>query len=216
MYRLTLGTENMNRAHAKGLKKQTNNQFLNMYEVDAVQRDGKHFPYYFASRREDGDLMFETGELRADGVVIYPVYKEEPDKIILLRQFRYPVNQYIYELPAGLVDAGEKPESAAVREMKEETGMEFIPFNDYDSALKRPFIQSQGMADECDITVFGYASGNISTDGSEAREDIQVILADKKEVKRILKEEWVSIRAAYLLMSFLKSDPENPFDFLKI
>lgn len=206
----------MNRAHGAGLKKQTNNQFLNMYEVDAVRRDGKHFPYYFASRREDGDLMYETGELRADGVVIYPVYKDAPDKIVLLRQFRYPVNQYIYELPAGLVDAGEEPEIAAARELKEETGMDFIPFTEYDAALKRPFIQSQGMADECDITVFGYASGVFSSEGSEATEDIQVILADKEEVKRILREEWVSIRAAYLLMVFLKSNPEDPFDFLRI
>ncbi len=206
----------MKRAHGAGLKKQTNNQFLNMYEVDAVRRDGKHFPYYFASRRKDGDLMYETGELRADGVVIYPISQEEPDKIVLLRQFRYPVNQYIYELPAGLMDAGEEPETAAIRELKEETGMDFIPFTDYDAALKRPFIQSQGMADECDITVFGYAAGEISSEGREATEDIQVILAGKEEVRRILREEWVSIRAAYLLMMFLKSTPDEPFDFLKI
>lgn len=206
----------MNRAHADGLKKQTDNQFLNMYEVDAVQRNGTHFPYYFASRRKDGDLMFETGELRADGVVIYPVYQPEPDKIVLLRQFRYPVNQYIYELPAGLIDDGEQPEAAAVRELKEETGLDFEPFTEYDDALKRPFIQSQGMADECDITVFGYAKGIISSSANEAAEDIQVLLADKQQVREILRKEWVSIRAAYLLTAFLKSDPQAPFDFLKI
>lgn len=209
-------TEKMNRAHAEGLKKQTNNRFLNMYEIDAVQRNGEHFPYYFASRRKDGDLMFETGELRADGVVIYPVYRPEPEKLVLIRQFRYPVNQYIYELPAGLVDAGEEPVAAAIRELKEETGLDFIPFTDYDEALKRPFIQSQGMADECDVTVFGYAEGKVSSAANEDAEDIQVILADKTEVKRILREEWVSIRAAYLLTAFIKSDPENPFEFLSI
>lgn len=206
----------MKQARAEGLKKQTNNRFLNMYEADAVGRDGRHFPYYFASRREDGDLMFETGKLKADGVVIYSVYKPDPGKLVVIRQFRYPVNQYIYELPAGLIDAGETAEIAAAREMKEETGLEFMSFNGYPDALKRPFIQSQGMSDECDITVFGYADGEISSGKEEDTEDIQVILADKTEVKRILQEELVSVRGAYLMTAFLKSSPDAPFDFLKI
>ena len=49
------------RAHGNGLKRQTDNKFLNMYEVDAVRRDGVHFPYYVATRREPGDLMYEIG-----------------------------------------------------------------------------------------------------------------------------------------------------------
>lgn len=206
----------MKQAHAGGLKKQTDNRFLNMYEADAVGRDGRHFPYYFASRREDGDLMYETGELKADGVVIYPVYRPEPHKLVVLRQFRYPVNQYIYELPAGLIDAGETAQQAAVREMKEETGLAFVPFTAYAEELKRPFIQSQGMSDECDITVFGYAEGEISSEKEEETEDIQVILADKDEVRRILRQELVSVRGAYLMTAFLKSSPENPFCFLEI
>jgi ADP-ribose pyrophosphatase len=205
----------MGKAHTQGIKKQTDNPYLNMYEIDALQRDGRHFPYYIATRREKGSLMYETGELRADGVVIYPVYRQEPEKLVLLHQFRYPVNDYVYEVPAGLIDAGEDPMEAAVREMKEETGLDFEPYKGGDRGLSRPFIQSQGMSDECNITVFGYASGEISTDGSELREDIRVILADKKEAARILREELVSIRAAYLLLHFLQSSPEDPFAFLR-
>ena len=73
------------RAHGNGLKRQTDNKFLNMYEVDAVRRDGVHFPYYVATRREPGDLMYETGRLRADGVVIYQVYRRDPEKLVILR-----------------------------------------------------------------------------------------------------------------------------------
>ena len=42
--------------------------------------------------------------------------------VILIRQFRPPVNGYVIELPAGLCDPGEKLEDAARRELLEETG----------------------------------------------------------------------------------------------
>jgi len=204
------------REHVRGWKKQTDNKFLNMYEADAVDINGNSFSYYFATRRKDGELMCQTGKLWAEGAVFYALLKDDPSKILLVRQYRYPVNNYVYELPAGLIDEGETAWQAAVREIKEETGMDFEPFTDYPGCLKRPFIQSQGMADECDITVYGYATGNPSVEGNEATEDIEVIIADKEKVKKILSEGLVTIRAEYLLMQFLKSNPDNPFEFLNI
>lgn len=204
------------RQHVKGWKKQTDNKFLNMYEAEAVDADGNDFPYYFATRRKDGELMCQTGKLWADGAVFYPLLKEDTSKIVLVRQYRYPVNDYVYELPAGLIDGGETAWQTAVREIREETGMVFEPYTDYPDFLKRPFIQSQGMADECDITVYGFASGVPSNNGNEATEDIEVIIAGKEEVKKILSEGLVTIRASYLLMQFLKSDPLHPFEFLNI
>ena len=125
-------------------------------------------------------------------------------------------NKYIYELPAGLIDEGETSEQTAIREMKEETGLTFEPFTDYDDCLKRPFTQNQGMSDECDTAVFGFATGEPSNSGNEASEDIEVVIADKAMVKKILKEEIVTIRGAYLLINFLHSDKNDPFAFLKI
>jgi ADP-ribose pyrophosphatase len=46
------------------------------------------------------------------------------DKIVLIRQFRFPINKEIWEIPAGKLDKGEKPEVGAKRELKEETGYE--------------------------------------------------------------------------------------------
>jgi ADP-ribose pyrophosphatase len=46
------------------------------------------------------------------------------DKIVLIRQFRFPINKEIWEIPAGKLDRGEKPEIGAKRELKEETGYE--------------------------------------------------------------------------------------------
>jgi len=57
----------------------------------------------------------------SSSVVIAPV--PEPGKIILIKQFRYPVNRFLWELPAGSVDEGEQPEQAARRECHEEIGL---------------------------------------------------------------------------------------------
>jgi ADP-ribose pyrophosphatase len=54
-------------------------------------------------------------------VVLVPV--PEPGKVILVRQYRYAVNAFLWELPAGSVDEGESPEEAAKRECHEEIGL---------------------------------------------------------------------------------------------
>jgi ADP-ribose pyrophosphatase len=43
-------------------------------------------------------------------------------QVMLIRQFRYAASQYLYEIPAGRLDAGERPEECARRELLEETG----------------------------------------------------------------------------------------------
>ena len=53
-------------------------------------------------------------------VVILPV--PEPGHIVLIRQYRHAVRQWLWEVPAGSVDPGESPETAARRECHEEIG----------------------------------------------------------------------------------------------
>ena len=43
-------------------------------------------------------------------------------RLVMVRQFRKPAERVMLEVPAGKIDPGEKPEEAAVRELKEETG----------------------------------------------------------------------------------------------
>ena len=193
------------------IKKQTDNRFLNLYELDATFRDGSRAPYYVASRRKSADMIkAATGDNHADGVILYGVYGEKKDRVVLVRQFRYPVNGYVYEFPAGLVEPHEDMLEAGIREMFEETGLSFTPMQ-----TARPFFTSVGMTDESCGTVFGYCSGEPSIANQEGTEDIQVVLADREECKRILKEENVAIMCAYMLMHFIASEGD-PLAFLNI
>ena len=68
------------------------------------------------------------------------------------------------------------------------------------------------MTDESCATVYGYSEGQISDRFLEDSEELEIVLADRDEVRRILKEERVAIMCAYQLMHFLVD--EEPFHFL--
>jgi ADP-ribose pyrophosphatase len=197
----------------KQVTKKTDNPFVNLYELDTKDRLGKEKKYYVSSRAvKKEELKLVTHDEKPDGVVIYALSKEKKDRVLLIRQYRYSLDEYIYEFPAGLVDPGENFRQAAVREVQEETGLTLYPLQ-VDERYERPFFTTVGMTDECCGTVFGYVDGEISSEGQEDTEDIQAVLADREEVRRILKEERVAIMCAYMLMHFLKD--EEPFGFLK-
>ena len=192
------------------IKKKTNTRFLNFYEFEAIHRDGSVSPYYVSSRaKEIGQLKAVTHENKPDGVILYGVYGQQKDKVVLIRQYRYPLGGYVYEFPAGLVEEGEDMQEAAIREMFEETGLQFTPIQ-----TARPFFTTIGMTDESCGTVFGYCSGDPSNAHQEGSEDIQVVLADREECRRILKEENVAIMCAYMLMHFIASEGD-PLAFLQ-
>ncbi|HDM91986.1 MAG TPA: NUDIX hydrolase [Candidatus Korarchaeota archaeon] len=54
-------------------------------------------------------------------VVIVPVQKGE---VYLIRQWRYAVGEELIEVPAGTLEPGEEPDKTAVRELREEAGLE--------------------------------------------------------------------------------------------
>ena len=196
------------------IEKKTNTPFLNFYEFEAILRDGtvsKH-PYYVASRaKKIEDLKAVNHKNRADGVILYGVYGEKKDKVVLIRQYRFPLGGYCYEFPAGLVEPGEDMFDAGIREMYEETGLTFVPKNG--GSYSRPFFTTIGMTDESCGTVYGYCSGEPTNTHQEASEEIQVVLADREECKRILRKENVAIMCAYMLMHFIASEGD-PLAFL--
>ena len=196
--------------------KLTDHRFLNMYALDVTYGENQKGVYQVASRAKDVDkLKIRTRVNKPDGVLIYSVYGEKKDHIVLVRQYRYPIDDFIYEFPAGLIEEGEDFKEAGIRELKEETGLTLSPITPPEG-YSRPFFTTIGMTDESCATVFGYASGNPTEEFQEVAEDIRIVLADKAEVRRILKEENVAIMTAYMLMHFLNSSDGEPFGFLGV
>ncbi|MCR5101047.1 MAG: NUDIX hydrolase [Butyrivibrio sp.] len=196
------------------IRKQTDNKFLNLYEMDALTSSGKPFNYYFATRNTDDNIRIKTRNMIPEGVLIYAIKEDEPDKILMVHQYRYPIDDYMYELPAGLIEKGEEASAAAIREVKEETGLDLVVYEGGNPDFRRPYIFAQGFSDETGCCIYGTVHGSISDKLQEDSEDISAFFADKKEVRRILHEEKISMRASFLLMNFLGSNENDPFYFL--
>jgi len=68
----------------------------------------------------DGSTALREYVLHPGAAIILPVFDD--GSVLLERQFRYPLGQHLYELPAGKLEADEPPLETAKRELLEETG----------------------------------------------------------------------------------------------
>lgn len=184
----------------KAAEKMTDENFLNLYKLHAENKEGKPLEYLVASRAKQVDrLKAINHEEKPDAVAMVGILDDE--KIVLIKQYRYAIGDYLYELPAGLVEEEEDIYGTAIREMKEETGFDFVPMRTKFS--DRSFYSSAGMTDESCAIISGEVFGIASIDKNESTEEIQIVLADKDEIKRILKEEKVCMKTALILMGLL-------------
>lgn len=126
----------------------------------------------------------------ADAVSIVP--QTADNKLVLIREFRYPLNSWCVALPAGLVEAGEPIGQAVDRELREETGfgLRVAPGADLASAidpLPQPGYSSTGLTDETVQTVFAQVERKEGAH-PEPNELIEVFLLPIAEVPRFLRE----------------------------
>lgn len=92
-------------------------------------------------RLPDGSSSTREYIKHPGAAAVVPVF--ENGDVMLIKQYRYPLRQAFYEVPAGKIDAGEPAEKTAARELKEETGLitENLHYLD-------PFHPSIGYTDE--------------------------------------------------------------------
>lgn len=126
-------------------------------------------------------FKIERSVVRHRGAAVMLAADEE-DRVLLVRQYRLPVDSHLWELPAGTLDEGEKPLTTAKRELKEETG--------YTAKKWKKLAQyypSPGFVDE-KMTV--YLATDLTAGEASPMEDerIEAKWFTKKELKEMIRK----------------------------
>jgi len=129
------------------------------------------------------------------GVCILAEYN---GKIVLERQYRFPYDDFIIELPAGKLEPGEKPYDAAIRELEEEVGLKAESLVDY--GIMYP---SVGYTNEI---IYLYKANNVTKTKThfDDDEEIETILLSKEEIKEYIDNGIIKdAKTLILLLKYL-------------
>ncbi|MHC4563196.1 MAG: NUDIX hydrolase [Planctomycetota bacterium] len=141
--------------------------------------DGTTVKGYFVTVRMDDGRVVQRDYFHYTGsAVILPILDD--GRIVLIRNSRFAVQEDLLELPAGRIDGGESAESAAGRELTEETG--YVA-----GALEKlgEFYSAPGNADE---NLFVYLATDLSQGRQklETYEKISLIPTAEDDVRRMI------------------------------
>lgn len=184
-------------------------KFLSLYNAKYENKCGKENNWTIASRKSidvlKGQLIDEK-EDKVDAVVVAALHKESK-KLVIIKQFRVPINDYIYELPAGLIDHNEEIKYTLNRELKEETGLTVVDVLENKGSDK--LYLSPGMTDESVALVYCLCEGEISKEFLEDDEEIEGLLISQEEAKELLSSNVkFDIKCFMLLNTFVTMGEE--------
>ena len=189
----------------KEIKTIVETKFISLYDIKYLNKNNQEKSWTVASRKSKDILegiYLENKKDKVDAVIICAYHKQQ-NKLVIIKEFRVPINKYIYELPAGLVDSDDDNfEETVIRELKEETGLNVIEIKK-DLSSNQVYL-SPGMTDESAAFVYCICDGEVSKDYLEDDEDIEAILISQDEAKDILKNSStpLDIRVYLALQSF--------------
>lgn len=137
---------------------QVSDGWLKKYILHYRMADGSQHVYETVSRK--GPEAFRAhleangrGEAPAIADAVCIVGRTPQDTLVMIREFRYPLNSWCIAFPAGLVDPGEDLSRCAERELQEETGYSLLPGTAIEP-LPQAGYSSTGMSDEQVHVVF--------------------------------------------------------------
>lgn len=186
------------------ITKLADTKYLKLYDAAYTNKTGECSNWSIASRKDLATLTenyFNGKEDNVDAVIIIAIHADE-NKLVVIKQFRVPLNCYIYEIPAGLIDPGEDFKTTVRRELKEETGLDLLTI-DYNKTKSKTYA-SPGMTDESLALVYCTCQGEISTDYLEPNEDIEIFLLSKDEARSLIdSNEKIDIKALLAIQNFI-------------
>ena len=167
----------------QGIRKVHDGKFITRYDVDYVTAEGHPKTYEIISRNKDIQTLEQLQNRQANAVVMI-LTDESGDRILVSREYRMAMAQWIYNFPAGLIDPGETPEESARRELWEETGLRLLRVDD---VLDNSY-SAVGFANERNVCVFGVAAGEFRKSTSDVEEIIPGWYT-REEMRNLLRTE---------------------------
>jgi len=162
------------------IEKKTDSRWLNLFEIDYIGMHGKPGKWQFASRNPNPQPG--PGPLTSNAVIIVPLLKDgRKRKLVVIKEFRIPLGDYEYAVPAGLYDPGEVLLKTVKRELKEETGLKASKILVTSPAV----VSSAGLSDEAVNYVFVECTGEPSNEANEGTEDITIEVLDLEGVRKL-------------------------------
>ena len=165
----------------QGIRKILEGRFITRYDVDYVTAEGRPKTYEIVSRDRDIRTLEALQNTTPDSVIMI-MTDERGERILVSREYRMAMAQWIYNFPAGLIDPGESPVESARRELREETGLEIVRIDD---VLDGSY-SAIGFSNERNVCVFGAAAGTFSKSSSDA-EEIVPGWYTKEEMRALLR-----------------------------
>lgn len=165
----------------KGIKKREEGKFITRYDITYETVDKKEKIYEIISRNRELDSLEALNGKKPDSVVIIAT-DESGEKLLLNKEFRMAVGDWVYNFPAGLIDEGEEPNESAKRELWEETGLELYEIDDFIGTS----YSAVGFSNEINVCVVGKARGTFRPSTSTV-EEIEPKWYTKEELRELLK-----------------------------
>jgi ADP-ribose pyrophosphatase len=172
----------------KGIEKKEEGKFITRYDIEYETVDNKDKVYEIISRNHSLETLEELNGTKPDSVVIIAT-DEKGERILVNKEYRMAVGNWVYNFPAGLIDAGEDPYESAKRELWEETGLELYEIDDFIG----PSYSAVGFSNEINVCVVGKARGEFKPSTSTA-EEIEAGWFTKDEMKELLKTQRFAAR----------------------